>query len=137
MNHRWALVAAGTLLSAGFLHTSSWAFAANADQARKQTKPAEIRGYDYSHAEMQNQVASVDRLISKWQQVLGCADERRARVQPCHIALAIMRASAPEVRLSPSFGANSARKEMISPLQLSKSVPQRLKPSSGRFLRHG
>jgi hypothetical protein len=28
----------------------------------------------------QNQIASVDRLVSKWQRVLSCVDERRARV---------------------------------------------------------
>jgi carboxypeptidase Q len=60
MNCRWALVTAGTLLSAGFLHTSSWANAATADQARKQTKTAEIRGYDYSHAETQPSTESLD-----------------------------------------------------------------------------
>jgi hypothetical protein len=52
---------------------------------------------------------------------LVCADERRARLQPGHIALAIMRASAPEVRLSPSFVANSARKEMTSPSSFRKA----------------
>jgi carboxypeptidase Q len=57
MNYRWALVTAGTLLSAGFLHTSSWA---HADQARKQTKTAEIRGYDYAHAEPQPSTESLD-----------------------------------------------------------------------------
>ena len=57
MNHRWAVVAAGTLLSAGFLHNSSWA---NADQARKETKPTGIRGYDYSHAEAQPSTESLD-----------------------------------------------------------------------------
>lgn len=56
MNHRWALVTAGTLLSAGFLHT--WA---NADQARKQTTTtSEIRGYDYAHAEPQPSTESLD-----------------------------------------------------------------------------
>ena len=56
MNYRWALVTAGTLLSAGFLHTS-----ANAEQARKQTtKPAEIRGYDYARAEPQPPTESLD-----------------------------------------------------------------------------
>ena len=60
MNYRWALVTAGTLLSAGFLHSSAWALATNADQARKQTKPAEIRGYDYSHAETQPSTESLD-----------------------------------------------------------------------------
>jgi hypothetical protein len=57
MNYRCALVAAGTLLSAGFLHTSCWA---HADQARKQTKTAEIRGYDYAHAEPQPSTESLD-----------------------------------------------------------------------------
>jgi hypothetical protein len=57
MNHRWALVTAGTLLGAGFLHPSSWA---NADQARKQTKTTEIRGYDYAHAEPQPTTESLD-----------------------------------------------------------------------------
>jgi hypothetical protein len=57
MNYRWALVAAGTLLSAGLLQSSCWA---NADQARKQTKPAETRGYDYSHAEPQPSTESLD-----------------------------------------------------------------------------
>jgi len=60
MNYRWALVAAGTLLSASFLHTSSWAHAADADQARKQTKAAEIRGYDYAHTEPQPSTESLD-----------------------------------------------------------------------------
>jgi len=56
MNYRWALVLAGTLLSAGFLHTS-----ANADQARKQTtKATEIRSYDYAHAEPQPSTESLD-----------------------------------------------------------------------------
>jgi carboxypeptidase Q len=56
MNYRWALVTAGTLLSAGFLHTS-----ANADQARKQTtKTTEIRGYDYAHTEPQPSTESLD-----------------------------------------------------------------------------
>src|SRR6202041_2564550 len=54
---RWALVTAGTLLSAGFLQTSSWA---HADQARKQTKTAEIRGYDYANAEPQLPTESLD-----------------------------------------------------------------------------
>jgi carboxypeptidase Q len=58
MNHRCALVVAGTLLSAAFLHNSSWA---NADQARKQTtKATGIRGYDYSHAEAQPSTESLD-----------------------------------------------------------------------------
>jgi hypothetical protein len=60
MNHRWALVTAGTLLSAVFLHTC-WANAANADQARKQTtKPTETRGYNYGHAEVQPATESLD-----------------------------------------------------------------------------
>jgi carboxypeptidase Q len=57
MNHRWALVTAGTLFSAVFLHTCS----ANADQARKQTtKPTETRGYNYGHAEAQPATESLD-----------------------------------------------------------------------------
>ena len=56
MNHRWALVTAGTLLSVVLLHIS-WA---NADQTRKQTKPAETHGYDYSHAETQPSTESLD-----------------------------------------------------------------------------
>jgi hypothetical protein len=55
MNFRWALVTAGTLLSAAFLHTS-----ASADQARKQTKTTEIRGYDYAHKETQPSTESLD-----------------------------------------------------------------------------
>ncbi len=56
MNFRWALVTAGTLLSAGFLHPS-----ANADQARKETpKTTEIRGYDYAHPEPQPSTESID-----------------------------------------------------------------------------
>ncbi len=55
MNCRWALVAAGTLLSAGFVHPSTWA-----DQARKQLKPAESHGYDYAHAEPQPSTESLD-----------------------------------------------------------------------------
>jgi carboxypeptidase Q len=58
MNYRWALVTAGTLLSAGFLYPSSWAIA---DQARKQTtKPAETRGYDYSQVGTQPSTESLD-----------------------------------------------------------------------------
>src|SRR6202161_2567102 len=60
MNYRWALVTAGTLLSAGFLHTSFRAHAANGDQARKPTKTAEIRGYDYAHAEPHPSTESLD-----------------------------------------------------------------------------
>ena len=56
MKDRWALVAAGTLLSAGLLHLS-----ANADQARKQTtRTTEVRGYDYGHAEPQPSTESLD-----------------------------------------------------------------------------
>ncbi len=56
MKDRWALVAAGTLLSAGLLHLS-----ASADQARKQTtRTTEVRGYDYGHAEPQPSTESVD-----------------------------------------------------------------------------
>src|ERR1700742_2979654 len=57
MNYRRVLVTAGTLLSVGFLYTSSWA---RADQARKQTRTAEIRGYDYAHAEPQLPSESLD-----------------------------------------------------------------------------
>ncbi len=56
MKDRWALVAAGTLLSAGLLHLS-----ASADQARKQTtRTTEVRGYDYGHAEPQPSTESLD-----------------------------------------------------------------------------
>ncbi len=55
MSYRWALVTAGTLLSTAFLQTS-----ASADQARKPTKPAETRGYDYSHVETQPSTESLD-----------------------------------------------------------------------------
>jgi hypothetical protein len=42
-------------------------------------------------------------------------DERRARVQPCHISLGLMRALAPEVHLSSCLGERSPRKEMTLP----------------------
>ena len=56
MNHRWALVTAGTLLSTAFLNIP-WA---SANQARKPNYPAQTRGYDYGHAEPQPATESLD-----------------------------------------------------------------------------
>ena len=61
----------------------------------------------------------------------SCVDERRARVQPCHISLALMRALASEVRLSNRLRRRQPRREMTLPRMCRKSVPQRLKPSFG------
>ena len=69
-------------------------------------------------------------------EVSSCVDERRARVQPCHISLALMRALASEVRLS-NRAAKTAAEEMTLPRMCRKSVPQRLKPSFGGLLWHG
>ncbi len=60
MNYRWALVTAGTLLSAGFLHTSSWALRKCRPSPKTTTKTARIRGYDYAHAEPQPSTESLD-----------------------------------------------------------------------------
>ena len=57
----------------------------------------------------------------------SCVDERRARVQPCHISLALMRASASEVRLSNRLRRRQPRREMTLPRMCRKGVPQRLK----------
>ncbi len=56
MTDRWAWVAAGMILSAAFLQVP-WA---SANQAKKATKPAEIRGYDYGHVEPQPASESLD-----------------------------------------------------------------------------
>src|SRR3984957_1544043 len=56
MNHRWALVTAGTLLSTAFLN-APWA---SANQARKPNNPAQTRGYDYGHTEPQPATESLD-----------------------------------------------------------------------------
>ncbi len=56
MNQRWALVMAGTLLSAAFLNTP-WA---GANQSRKPSNPVPARGYDYGHPEPQPAAESLD-----------------------------------------------------------------------------
>ena len=45
----------------------------------------------------------------------SCVDERRARVQPCHISLALMRALASEVRLSNRLRRRQPRRQMTLP----------------------
>jgi hypothetical protein len=53
--------------------------------------------------------------FSRW------VNERRARVQPCHISLALMRALAPEVRLSKRLRRTQMRREMTSPYRSRKA----------------
>jgi hypothetical protein len=63
----------------------------------------------------QNQVASADRLLSKWQRVLSCVDERRAT------PLKALRYVFPIV-----CGESSCGRDDFA-LYVLKSVPQRLK----------
>ena len=57
----------------------------------------------------------------------SCVDERRARVQPCHISLALMRALASEVRLSNRLRRRQPRRDMTLPRMCRKSVPSAAK----------
>ena len=56
MTDRWALIAAGMILSAASPHTS-WA---NANNARNSNNAAEVRGYDYGRVEAQPATESLD-----------------------------------------------------------------------------
>src|SRR5258708_34721796 len=74
-------------------------------------------------------VDSVDRCcLNKFSSGI---DERRARVQPCHTALALMRALAAEVVFPIVVPNATAERGDFAPYE-SKSVPQRLKPSSAQ-----
>jgi hypothetical protein len=75
---------------------------------------------------------SVDQWCLKGNKFSRVMDERRARVQPCHTALALMRAFAPEVRFSNRLCRTQLRRGMTPPRTSRKSVPQRLKPSSAQ-----
>src|SRR5271156_3663089 len=125
MNYRWALVTAGTLLSAGFLHTSSWALAANADQARKQTKPAESRGYDYSHPEAQPGTESLD--LNMYARI------REEGFNHSHImeyASALFDDIGPRLTGSPNLAkANAWTRDQLTAMGCSKRPPGKL----GRF----
>jgi carboxypeptidase Q len=56
MRNHWAVITAGTIVSAAFLH-APWAAA---NQSGKANKPAEVHGYDYAHLAIQPATESLD-----------------------------------------------------------------------------
>src|SRR5258708_38055315 len=60
-------------------------------------------------------VASVDRCCLKGNKFSSGIDERRERVQPCHTALALLRALAAEVCFSDRLCRTQLRRGMTSP----------------------